>query len=292
MTSFKALLTTAQSSGQALALPGAFDSLSARIIEAAGFSSIYITGAGLSNSLLGVPDIGLVSVTELRDHVARVAEAVDIPLVVDADTGFGNAVNTYRTVRILERAGASAIQIEDQVFPKKCGHFAGKAVISADEMVQKIHAAVDARRNEETAIIARTDARAVSTLEEALERAARYQDAGADVLFVEAPESEQELRTIASLFDVPLVANMVEGGKTPLFSVSELSQMGFSAVLFANAALRVSQRAITEMLKELSATGSTNGRLDVMATWQERQDMVGKSIFDGLERTYAHKEDS
>jgi 2-methylisocitrate lyase-like PEP mutase family enzyme len=292
MTSFKALLTTAQSSGQALALPGAFDSLSARIIEAAGFSSIYITGAGLSNSLLGVPDIGLVSVTELRDHVARVAEAVDIPLIVDADTGFGNAVNTYRTVRILERAGASAIQIEDQVFPKKCGHFAGKAVISADEMVQKIHAAVDARRNEETAIIARTDARAVSTLEEALERAARYQDAGADVLFVEAPESEQELRTIASLFDVPLVANMVEGGKTPLFSVSELSQMGFSAVLFANAALRVSQRAITEMLKELSATGSTNGRLDVMATWQERQDMVGKSIFDGLERTYAHKEDS
>lgn len=291
MTSFRALLANAQSSAQALALPGAFDSLSARMIEAAGFSSVYITGAGLSNSLLGVPDIGLISVTELRDHVARVSEAVDIPLVVDADTGFGNAVNTYRTVRILERAGASAIQIEDQVFPKKCGHFAGKAVISADEMVQKIHAALDARRNDDTIIIARTDARAVSTLDEALERGALYQDAGADVLFIEAPESEQELKTIASQFVVPLIANMVEGGKTPLFTVAELSNMGFSAVLFANAALRVSQRAITEMLKDLSASGSTNGRLNVMATWQERQDMVGKSNFDGLERKYAHKED-
>lgn len=291
MTSFKALLAQAHTSGQAIALPGAFDSLSARIIEAAGFPSIYITGAGLSNSLLGVPDIGLISVTELRDHVARVSEAVDIPLVVDADTGFGNAVNTYRTVRILERAGASAIQIEDQVFPKKCGHFAGKAVISADEMVQKIHAALDARRNDDTIIIARTDARAVSTLEEALERGALYHEAGADVLFIEAPESEQELRTTASQFAVPLIANMVEGGKTPLFTVAELSSMGFSAVLFANAALRVSQRAITEMLKDLRASGSTNGRLDVMATWQERQDMVGKSIFDGLERKYAHKED-
>jgi 2-methylisocitrate lyase-like PEP mutase family enzyme len=291
MTSFRASLARAQASKKALTLPGAYDALSARLIQAEGFSAVYLTGAGLANSMLGVPDIGLVTVTELRDHVARVAETVDIPLVVDGDTGFGNAVNTYRTVRLLERAGASAIQLEDQVFPKKCGHFAGKAVISADEMAQKIHAAVDARQNDETVIIARTDARAVSTLEEAFERAELYREAGADVLFVEAPESVDELRTIGARFDVPLVANMVEGGKTPLCTVDELSEMGFSAVLFANAALRVSQRAISEMLKELHTTGSTNGRLDVMATWEERQSMVGKPFFDALETKYSTKED-
>lgn len=291
MTSFRASLARAQASKKALTLPGAYDALSARLIQAEGFSAVYLTGAGLANSMLGVPDIGLVTVTELRDHVARVAETVDIPLVVDGDTGFGNAVNTYRTVRLLERAGASAIQLEDQVFPKKCGHFAGKAVISADEMAQKIHAAVDARQNDETVIIARTDARAVSTLEEAFERAELYREAGADVLFVEAPESLEELRTIGARFDVPLVANMVEGGKTPLCTVDELSEMGFSAVLFANAALRVSQRAISEMLKELHTTGSTNGRLDVMATWEERQSMVGKPFFDMLETKYSTKED-
>lgn len=291
MTSFRASLARAQASKKALTLPGAYDALSARLIQAEGFSAVYLTGAGLANSMLGVPDIGLVTVTELRDHVARVAETVDIPLVVDGDTGFGNAVNTYRTVRLLERAGASAIQLEDQVFPKKCGHFAGKAVISGDEMAQKIHAAVDARQNDETVIIARTDARAVSTLEEAFERAELYREAGADVLFVEAPESVDELRAIGARFDVPLVANMVEGGKTPLCTVDELSEMGFSAVLFANAALRVSQRAISEMLKELHTTGSTNGRLDVMATWEERQSMVGKPFFDMLENKYSTKED-
>lgn len=290
MKSFRASLTQANSSKKAMVLPGAFDALSARMIEAEGFSAVYVTGAGLANSMLGVPDIGLITVIELRDHVSRIAEAVEIPLVVDGDTGFGNAVNTYRTVRLLERAGASAIQIEDQVFPKKCGHFAGKAVISANEMVQKIHAAVDARHNDETVIIARTDARALSTMEEAFERVELYREAGADVLFVEAPESRDELRAIGSRFDVPLIANMVEGGKTPLCTVDELSDMGFSAVLFANAALRVSQRAISEMLRELNATGSTNGKLDVMATWEERQNMVGKPFFDELEIKYSTKD--
>ena len=290
MKSFRANLTHAQSSKKALTLPGAYDAMSARLIQAEGFSAVYITGAGLANSMLGVPDIGLVTVTELRDHVARIAETVDIPLVVDGDTGFGNAVNTYRTVRLLERAGASAIQLEDQVFPKKCGHFAGKAVISADEMVQKIHAAVDARENEEMVIIARTDSRSVSSLEEAFDRVELYREAGADVLFVEAPESIEELRVIGARFDVPLIANMVEGGKTPLCTVDELSEMGFSAVLFANAALRVSHRAISEMLKELHTTGSTNGRLDVMATWEERQSMVGKPFYDELELKYSIKE--
>lgn len=290
MNSFRASLSHAQSSKEALTLPGAYDALSARLIQAEGYSAVYITGAGLANSMLGVPDIGLVTVTELRDHVARIAETVDIPLVVDGDTGFGNAVNTYRTVRLLERAGASAIQIEDQVFPKKCGHFEGKAIISADEMTQKIHAAVDARQNDETVIIARTDARAVSTLDEAFERAERYREAGADVLFVEAPESRDELRAIGGRFTVPLVANMVEGGKTPLCSVDDLSEMGFSIVLFANAALRVSQRAISEMLRELNESGSTNAKLDVMATWEERQSIVDKPFYDKLELKYSTKD--
>lgn len=290
MNSFRASLSHAQSSKEALTLPGAYDALSARLIQAEGYSAVYITGAGLANSMLGVPDIGLVTVTELRDHVARIAEAVDIPLVVDGDTGFGNAVNTYRTVRLLERAGASAIQIEDQVFPKKCGHFEGKAIISADEMTQKIHAAVDARQNDETVIIARTDARAVSTLDEAFERAERYREAGADVLFVEAPESRDELRAIGGRFTVPLVANMVEGGKTPLCTVDDLSEMGFSIVLFANAALRVSQRAISEMLRELNESGSTNAKLDVMATWEERQSIVDKPFYDKLELKYSTKD--
>lgn len=290
MNSFRASLSHAQSSKEALTLPGAYDALSARLIQAEGYSAVYITGAGLANSMLGVPDIGLVTVTELRDHVARIAETVNIPLVVDGDTGFGNAVNTYRTVRLLERAGASAIQIEDQVFPKKCGHFEGKAIISADEMTQKIHAALDARQNDETVIIARTDARAVSTLDEAFERAERYREAGADVLFVEAPESRDELRAIGGRFTVPLVANMVEGGKTPLCTVDDLSEMGFSIVLFANAALRVSQRAISEMLRELNESGSTNAKLDVMATWEERQSIVDKPFYDKLELKYSTKD--
>ncbi len=287
MTSFRSTLLAAHAAGRAVVLPGAYDSLSARLIEQVGFSALYATGAGFANSSLGVPDIGLVTATELRDHVARLADVVSIPIVVDADTGFGSAINMYRTVRLLERAGASAIQIEDQVFPKKCGHFAGKEVISAQEMVQKVHAAVDARLDDDTVIIARTDARAVTSLDDALERVSLYREAGADVLFVEAPESEQELKTIGAHFDVPLVANMVEGGKTPLLSVDQLADAGFSMVLFANAALRVAQYSMTEMFRELSRSGSTSALLDRMATWDERQSIVGKPFFDALELKYS-----
>ncbi len=290
MATMRSLIASARADRRAVVLPGAYDALSARLIEAAGFPAVYVTGAGLANSSLGAPDIGLVTVTEMRDHVARIADAVDVPLVVDADTGFGNAINMRRTVRLLERAGASALQIEDQVFPKKCGHFAGKAVIPADEMVQKIHAAVDARDNEDLVLIARTDARAVSTLDEALERADLYRQAGADVLFVEAPESEDELRRIGAHFDVPLVANMVEGGRTPLLSAEQLAELGYSLVLFANAALRVSQRAMTELLRELSTSGSTNALLGQMATWDERQEGVGKPFYDALEAKYSTKD--
>jgi 2-methylisocitrate lyase-like PEP mutase family enzyme len=290
VTSFRSILSEAHASGRAVALPGAYDALSALIIEQAGFPAVYATGAGFANSSLGVPDIALVTATELRDHVARLADAVSVPLVVDADTGFGNAVNMYRTVRLLERAGASAIQIEDQVFPKKCGHFDGKELISAQEMVQKVHAAVDARLNSDTVIIARTDARAVTSLDDAFERAALYREAGADVLFIEAPESEQELKAIGAQFDVPLVANMVEGGKTPLLSVDELAGIGFSLVLFANSALRVAQHSMTELFKHLAISGSTTSLRAAMATWEERQAMVGKPFFDALERKYSTKD--
>jgi 2-methylisocitrate lyase-like PEP mutase family enzyme len=287
VTTLQTAIAAARAQGEALVLPGAYDALSARLVEAAGFEAVYVTGAGFANASLGVPDIGLVTVSELRDHVARVADVVQIPLVVDADTGFGNAINMARTVRQLERAGASALQIEDQVFPKKCGHFAGKAVVPAQEMVQKIHAAVDARVSEDLYIIARTDARALVSLDEAIDRAGMFQEAGADALFVEAPVSVDELRIIGESLDLPLVANMVEGGKTPLLTSAELGALGFSMVLFANAALRAAQRAVTEVLAELRATGSTNAVLDRMATWEERQGAVGKPHFDALEQKYS-----
>jgi len=261
--------------------------LSARIIQDLGFEAVYVTGAGLANSRLGVPDIGLVTLTELRDHVALLADAVDLPLVVDIDTGFGNAVNVVRTVKLMERAGASALQLEDQVFPKKCGHFDGKAVIPANEMVAKIKAAVDTRKSQDLLIIARTDARAVSTLEEAVDRGHAYQEAGADVIFIEAPESTDELAIVGKSFDVPLIANMVEGGKTPVQSAQELAELGFTLVLFANAALRSAQKSVRDVLQEIQRVGSTAAVLDHMSTWEERQSGVGKPYFDMLERKYA-----
>lgn len=290
MSNFALVLNQARQKDQCLVLPGAYDALSARIIESQGFEAVYLTGAGFANSGLGVPDIGLVTVSELRDHVARVADVVSIPLVVDADTGFGNAINMRRTIRMLERAGASAIQIEDQVFPKKCGHFSGKDVISLNEMIQKIHAAVDARDSNDLQIIARTDSRAVFSLDVALERAAAFKEAGADIIFVEAPESIEEMRIIGKSSDLPLVANMVEGGKTPLKTVEELSALGFSIALFANAALRSAQKAVTETMSELKKTGSTNGVLHALSGWEDRQNAVGKSYFDELESKYSTEE--
>lgn len=287
MTTLKNLVRDAHAQGRALMLPGAYDALSARIIQDLGFKAVYVTGAGLANSRLGVPDIGLVTLTELRDHVALLADAVDLPLVVDVDTGFGNAVNVVRTVRLMERAGASALQLEDQVFPKKCGHFEGKAVIPAQEMVAKIKAAVDTRRSQDLLIIARTDARAVSSLDEALERGHAYHEAGADVIFIEAPESTDELALVGKSFEVPLVANMVEGGKTPVHSAPELAELGYTLVLFANAALRSAQKSVREVLQEIQRVGSTSEVLDRMSTWEERQSGVGKPHFDMLEQKYA-----
>lgn len=269
-----------------LVIPGAYDALSARLIAAHGFPAVYITGAGLANSRFGVPDIGLHGLAELCDQVEAIADVVDVPLIVDADTGFGNAVTVTRTVRRLERAGAAAIQIEDQIWPKKCGHFGGKEVVSVGEMVSKVRAAVDSRSNEDTLIIARTDARATEGLEAALNRAEAYRDAGADVLFVEAPSSMEELDIVCRRFDLPLVANMVEGGVTPIVDREQLAEWGYSIILYANAALRAAQRNVTIVLESLLRDGSTIGVNDLISTWQERQEAVGKTYYDKMEERY------
>lgn len=269
-----------------LVVPGAYDALSARLIARLGFPAVYVTGAGLANARFGVPDIGMHGVAELCDQVSAIADVVDVPLVVDADTGFGNAVTLTRTVRRLERAGASAIQIEDQIWPKRCGHFTGKDVISVEEMVSKVRAAVDSRASTDTLIIARTDARATQGLDAALDRAEAFLDAGADILFVEAPSSREELEAVGRRLDAPVVANMVEGGVTPIVDREQLGSWGFSIVLYANAALRAAQRNVTVVLEKLLRDGSTLGAEDLIATWSERQEAVGKTHFDELEERY------
>src|SRR5258705_934227 len=214
-------------SRSAAILPGTPNALFARVIAAHGFPAVYVTGAGIANMSLGVPDIGLVTLTELTDHVAAIADAVDVPILADADTGFGNPINVGRTVRLLERAGAAGIQLEDQVFPKKCGHFSGKQVIPAAEMVQKIKAAVDARTDRNLQIVARTDARAIEGLDAAIARAQAFAEAGADVTFVEAPLDAAEMARIARDISVPQIANMVFGGLTPQLAQSELAQLEY-----------------------------------------------------------------
>jgi 2-methylisocitrate lyase-like PEP mutase family enzyme len=269
----------------AFLLPGAANALTARIIEDLGYEAIYLTGAGFTNTQLGMPDLGLLSVTELADAAARISDVTEIPLVVDIDTGFGNALNVYRTVHLLERAGAAALQIEDQIFPKKCGHFSGKGVVPLPEMLGKLHAALDARRDHDTIIIARTDARAVEGFERALERAHAMTEAGADVIFVEAPESVEELRAIGQL-PAPQLVNVVMGGKTPMLPREELAAMGFSVTLYANAALQTMIRSIQEVLGTLRDTGSLDGVEDRLASFVERQRIVGKPRFDELEARY------
>jgi 2-methylisocitrate lyase-like PEP mutase family enzyme len=257
------------------------------VIETLGFEAVYITGAGVTNARLGVPDLGLITLTELADTLEGVREAVAIPIVVDADTGFGGPLNVRRTVQMLERRGANAIQLEDQQFPKRCGHFAGKAVIPAAEMVAKLYAALDARIDDALLIIARTDARQMLGLEVALERAELYREAGADVIFVEAPESRDELAEIGRRLAGPLLVNVVEGGATPQLPAQELGALGFSIVLYANAALRGAVHGMRVVLEHLRRTGSTIGALEQMIDWEQRQELVGKPFFDELSERYA-----
>lgn len=273
----------AQLTAGAVLAPGVYDALTALLAERAGFSAAYLSGASLAYTQLGLPDIGLVSFDHLADVVARICERISIPLIVDADTGFGNALNVIRTVKVLERMGAAALQLEDQAAPKRCGHLAGKSLIDAAEMVGKIKAAADARASAETLIIARTDAIAVEGFEAALARAETYLEAGADVIFVEAPQNEAQLRAVATTFSgrVPLVANMVEGGKTPLHPVGELEALGFRLVICPGAVVRAVIPAIEGLLASLAANGATSAFADRMI------DITGVNERIGLDRTIA-----
>jgi 2-methylisocitrate lyase-like PEP mutase family enzyme len=268
-------------------VPGAANALAARIIEDLGFEAVYVSGAGVTNTFLGVPDIGIVSLTEMAEHTAAIRGAVKIPVLVDADTGFGNALNVQHTVRVLERAGADAIQLEDQTMPKKCGHFENKSVISTKEMVGKINAAVDARNSSDFLIIARTDALAEHGFQSAIERAERYIEAGADVTFVEAPQTIEEIRRIPRRLAVPQVVNVVVGGKTPILGQHELAGMGYGLVLYANVALQGAIAGMQSALKQLKSAGRIDAASDLIASFAERQRLVNKPLFDELDKKYA-----
>ncbi|HZL60705.1 MAG TPA: isocitrate lyase/phosphoenolpyruvate mutase family protein [Pseudolabrys sp.] len=257
--------------------PGVYDPLTALIATQAGFHSLYISGAAIAYTRLGRPDIGLVSVTEVVETVALIRDRVDAHLIVDADTGYGNALNVGRTVRLLEKSGAQAIQIEDQGFPKRCGHLDDKTLIPAAEMAGKIKAAVDARRSSDTLIIARTDAVAVEGFEHAVERALLYRDAGADVLFVEAPKAREELAKIVKLVGrkVPLMANMVEGGKTPMLSAAELEALGFALVIFPGGIVRTLAKTAVDYYASLAAHGSTQPFRERMFDFDALNRLIG-----------------
>lgn len=270
----------------AVIAPGTPNALFAQLIAQTGFECAYVTGAGVANMQLGVPDIGLTSLNDMAQAVTAIADVTDLPLIVDADTGFGNPLNAYRAVRMLERAGAAAIQIEDQVFPKRCGHFSGKQVIAAGDMMQKIKAATDARRDGDLMIIARTDALATEGVDAALDRARAYVEAGADMSFIEAPLDDAQMARIVAEAPGPQIANMVFGGRTPELGQARLQEMGFSIVLYANAVLQAALKASQQVLRTLKDEGSLVSVADRLASFEERQAAVGKQIWDAREKRY------
>lgn len=274
-------------SGQTIVAPGAFDPLAARLVEEAGFSAVYMTGFGTSAALLGRPDVGLLTMTEMADNAGRIVACVDIPVIADADTGYGNPLNVIRTVGAYEAAGAAALHIEDQVAPKKCGHMEGKLVISAAEMAQKIAAAVDARTNPDFVIIARTDARAVEGLPAALDRARRYRDADADALFIEALTSEAEIEAAAAAFPgIPLLFNWAEGGKTPPLRLGRLAELGYRIVIFPIATLLAATAAMRRVLAEIAREGTPAAVLGELPTFGEFTDFIGLPGIREIEQRY------
>jgi 2-methylisocitrate lyase-like PEP mutase family enzyme len=283
----RSLLTTAQP----VVAPGTFNALFARLIAEAGFPAVYLSGAGVANTLLGAPDLGMVTMSEMAGMARHVCEAVDLPVIADGDTGYGGVHNVARTVATYERAGVAAIQLEDQAFPKKCGHFEGKVVVPAGEMLERIHAAREARSGPDgILLIARTDAAGPLGLDEAISRARAYGDAGADVLFVEAPRSREDLQRIGrELSEWPLVANMVEFGKTPLLAAEELGALGYSLVIFPGTITRTAVFAARAALSEMAATGTTAGRLDQMASFQDVNRIVGLEDANRWEQEIARR---
>jgi 2-methylisocitrate lyase-like PEP mutase family enzyme len=275
-------------SGQTIVAPGAFDSLAARLVEEAGFPAVYMTGFGTSAALIGRPDVGLLTMTEMAESAGRIAACVDIPVIADADTGYGNPLNVIRTVGAYEAAGVAGIHIEDQVAPKKCGHMEGKLVIPAEEMVAKVRAAVEARTQPEFVIIARTDARAVEGLERALERGRMYREAGADVLFIEAVVTEAEAEEAARAFPgVPLLFNWAEGGKTPPISLERLQELGYRIVIFPISTLLAATAAMRWILQEIAEAGTPAAAMNTLPTFGEFTDFIGLPQVREIEQRYA-----
>jgi 2-methylisocitrate lyase-like PEP mutase family enzyme len=267
--------------------PGVYDAFTALMATQAGFAALYVSGAAIAYTRLGRPDIGLVSMSEVAETIALIRDRVGAHLIVDADTGYGNALNVVRTVRTFERAGASAIQLEDQDFPKRCGHLDGKGLITADEMIGKIKAALDARQSRETLVIARTDAVAVEGFERAIERAALYKEAGADMLFVEAPKTREELaRVTMALPGVPLMANMVEGGKTPTLPASELESIGFALVIFPGGIVRALARNAADYYASLATNGTTEPFRNQMLDFDGLNRVIGTPEMIALGKRY------
>jgi 2,3-dimethylmalate lyase len=274
-------------SGETILAPGAFDALSARCVEEAGFGAVYMTGFGTAAALLGRPDVGLLTMTEMVENAARIAACVDIPLIADADTGYGNAINVIRTVGAYEAAGVAGLHLEDQVAPKKCGHLDGKQVISAEEMAQKIRAATEARTSTELVIIARTDAVAVEGLDRAIERARLYRAAGADVLFIEAVRTEAEALTVAQAFpDVPLLFNWAEGGKTPPIGLGRLRELGYRIVIFPLSTLLAATSAMRSILAEIATAGTPAAALADLPTFGQFVDFIGLPEIRAAEQRY------
>lgn len=266
--------------------PGAYDAWSARLIEKAGFPAVYMTGYGVSASVIGQPDIGLLTMTEMVNQARNIANAVNIPVIADADTGYGGVLNVVRTVREYEQAGIAAIQLEDQVYPKRCGHMEGKQLIPRDEMVAKVRAAVHARTWPDVMIIARTDARAVIGFEDAIARARAYVEAGADIIFFEAPQSVEEMRMVAKSIDKPLIANLVENGKTPFITSDKLQEIGYKIVIYPVSTIYTVTTAITRMLDRLKNDGTTQKCAEGMVEFHEFNEMIGLGEQRDLEKTF------
>jgi carboxyvinyl-carboxyphosphonate phosphorylmutase len=266
--------------------PGAYDAWSARLIEMAGFPALYMTGYGVSASLIGQPDIGLLTMTEMARQAQNIANAVKVPVIADGDTGYGSVLNVVRTTQEYEQAGIAAIQLEDQIFPKRCGHMEGKQLIPADEMAAKIRAAVYARTSPDFMIIARTDARAVNGFDNALERVKMYADVGADIIFFEAPESVDEMRKINSVIEKPLIANMVESGKTPFLGAKELEEIGYRIAIYPVSALYTATKAVSLMLEKLKNDGTTQNCLENMVEFPTFNKLSGLEKLRDLEKTF------
>lgn len=271
--------------GGLITAPGVYDGLSARIAEAAGFEALYISGGAISRSM-GYPDIGLVTQTEMVKRLEEIRAVTSLPLIMDADTGYGNAINVVRTIRAYEHAGVAALHIEDQVEPKRCGHYEGKEIISVNEMEQKIQAAVAAREQGELVIIARTDARAVIGLEAAIERGNAYAEAGADIIFVEAPQSLEEIEQIAREVHAPVLINMFWGGKTPLVPAEQLATLGYRLMIVPSDLQRAAIRAMQRAAAAIRQDGNTAAMADEMVSFAEREDVIGKPEIEALQKRF------